>query len=312
MSGNADILVTLSTFGEYSSEPIQILKQSGFSFELNKSSRRMLPKEVIEVGHDCIGLIAGVEKYSAETLLQMSSLRCISRCGAGIDNVDLEVAKRLGISILNTPDEPTTAVAELTLTMILSLLRRMPEVNALMHSGKWQRVTGNLLSGKVVGIIGLGRIGKRVAELVLTFGSKVIGSDLYPDMAWTQAQAVEIVERPELFKRADIVTNHASSVSGHQFILGEEVFSMMKPGSWFINMARGDMIDDNALSNAIKSGHISGAGLDVYPDEPYTGVLCDNDRVMLSPHQATLTIETRNAMETRAVENLVNHLEGLN
>ena len=117
MSRENDILVTLSTFGEYSRAPIEILDQSGFTFQLNESGCRMKPDEAVELGSNCIGLIAGVENYSAKTLSLMPDLKCISRCGAGIDNIDLREAKNLGIAVLNTPDEPTGAVAELTMAM---------------------------------------------------------------------------------------------------------------------------------------------------------------------------------------------------
>ena len=311
MNRNVDILVTLSTFGEYSKEPIQILDQSGFTFQMNESGRRMKPNEVAELGSNCSGLIAGVENYSVETLSLMPGLKCISRCGAGIDNIDLTEARRLGIAVLNTPDEPTAAVAELTIAVVLSLLRRLPEVDALMHSRKWHRVPGNLLSDKVVGIIGLGRIGRRVAELIMAFGSTLIGSDPYPDDKWIQIHHIEIVELSELLRRSDIVVIHASNTSNHPLVLGGKELSRMKRGAWLINMARGDMVDDKALTRAIDSGHLNGAGLDVYPEEPYNGPLCDNDRIILSPHQATLTTETRIAMEVRAVENLVRYLHSL-
>jgi len=149
-----------------------------------------------------------------------------------------------------------------------------------------------------------------VAEQVTAFGSTVIGSDPNPDTQRAHMHDVEIVAMPELFKCADIISNHASNMNDHRLFSGELAFLSMKPGSWLVHMARGDMIDDMALNRAIDSGRLSGAGLDVYLDEPYTGVLCDNERVILSPHQATLAIETRNGMETGAVENLVRYLKG--
>ena len=311
MNEFSQILVTLSTFGEHTEEPIRLLEQSGFSFRLNALGRRMKPDEVVVQGHRCRGLIAGVEQYSAETLSRMPGLKCISRCGVGIDNIDLKAAEYHGITVLNTPDEPPVAVAELTLAMMLSLMRRLPEVDTMMHSRKWQRRPGNLLSGKVVGIIGLGLIGRRVAELIMAFEATVIGSDPYPDDKWIKMHHMEIVELSELLRRSDIVVIHASNTSNHPLVLGGKELSRMKRGAWLINMARGNMVDDKALNRTIDSGHLNGAGLDVYPEEPYSGSLCDNDRVILSPHQATLTTETRIAMEVRATENLVRYLQSL-
>ena len=309
MRHKVDILVTLSTFGEYSDEPIRMIDESPFSYRINETGKRMHPDRIIEIGKDCSGLIAGVEIYNKETLSKLPGLRCISRVGAGIDNIDLVYAREKSIDVLNTPDAPTAAVAELTLGMMLALLRRLPEINNLMHRRKWQRIPGRLLSEKTVGIIGLGRIGRRVAELVSAFGARAIGADPNPDTDWIGRQGVDILPLMELLSRSDIVTIHASGSVDTPVFLGKTEFYAMKQGAWFINMARGNMIDDEALFAAIDSGHLSGAGLDVYPEEPYTGPLCDHPRVILFPHQATQAVETRIAMETGAVRNLIQHLK---
>lgn len=309
MMGSAvDIFITLSTFAEYSDEPLRLLKQSGFSFLVNPHGRRIKPEEVLEMGSTCRGLVAGVEPYTAETLAQLPNLQCISRCGSGIDSIDLTEAKRRNISVLNTPDEPVIAVAELALTMILSLLRQLPKVNSLTHERQWQRVPGNLLRGKTLGIIGLGRIGRRLVELVQPFEVKVMAVEPQPDSGWLKRYEVKLVDLPELLARADIVSIHAARSKEKQLFLGAPEFGQMKPGAWLVNMARGDMVDDAALNAALDSGHLRGAGLDVFPQEPYTGPLCDNPRVIMSPHQATLTIETRVAMETKAVANMLKFL----
>ncbi len=309
MNIHPDILVTLSTFAAHSDGPRRLLEESEFVYRLNSHARRMKPTEVVAMGQNCQGLVAGVEEYDADTLAQLPRLRCISRCGVGVDNIDLEAVKRRGIAVLNTPDEPTIAVAELTLAIMLSLLRRLPQVNSLQHNRKWQRVIGSLLAEKMVGIIGLGRIGRRVVELVQTFDARVIGVEPYPDRVWAQAHAVELVDLPGLLARADIVSLHASSsADAPPLRLGAAELAQMKPGAWLINMARGDMVDDVALYDALESGRLSGAGLDVFLREPYRGPLCDSERAILFPHQATLTLETRVAMELRAVENLLGYL----
>jgi len=310
LDDGVDILVTLSTFSVDSDEPLRLLKESGFTFRTNPYGRQMKSEEVVELGRNCRGVVASVERYTAETLSQMPNLRCISRSGVGLDNIDLEEAKRRGIAVLNTPNEPTAAVAEFTLGMILGLLRQLPKMDSLMHRRKWERVTGHLLVGKTVGIVGLGRIGRKVAELVQAFGTVVIGVEPFPDMDWVRTNEVEIVDLATLLRRADIVSLHASGTPEHPLYLGAAEFAQMKRGAWVVNMARGNMVDDIALNEALTSGHLSGAGLDVFPEEPYRGPLCDNERVILSPHQATLTVETRVAMETRAVQNVVQFLRG--
>lgn len=312
MKKGFDILVTLSTFGEYSNVPIRLLEESPFSYEMNNSECRISPDQVVEMGGRCIGFISGVEKYTEETMSKLPELRCISRCGTGIDNIDLNYAQKKSIAILNTPDVPTDAVSEFTLAMILALLRRLTEVNDHMRQRKWQRIPGRLLSGKTVGIIGLGRIGRRVAELAMAFNARVIGVDPHPDVKWLTRHGVEILDLPDLLRRSDIVTIHAAGASEMPLLLRTAEFAAMKKGALLINMARGEMIDDGALFDAIDTGHLGGVGLDVYPSEPYTGQLCGHPKAILSPHQATLTIETRISMETEAVKNLVEHLKDMN
>jgi len=303
-----DILVTLSTFGANSHEPLRLLQESGFTFRTNPYGRRLEPHEVVELGRSCRGVVAGVEQYSAQTLSQLPNLCCISRAGVGIDSIDVAEASRRGIAVLTTPDEPTIAVAELTLTMMLALLRQLPKVDSLMHRRKWERVTGHLLAGKTVGIIGLGRIGRRVAELVQAFGAIVIGVDPYPDRDWAGVRRIDLVDLPTLLAHADIVSIHASVSNEFPLRFGAAEFGRLKRGAWLINMARADFVDDRALQEAVESGRLSGVALDVFAEEPYGGPLCDSDRVILSPHQATLTVETRVAMEVRAVTNLLDHL----
>ena len=304
---NKIIYVTLSTFAEYSQTPIDLLEKSGFPYKINSSGKRMTPAEVIELAGSSSGLIAGVEQYSEETLDQLPSLKCISRVGVGIDNIDLAACKKKGISVLNTPDEPIIAVAELTVGCILSLLRKLNTLTELTKSRQWKRIPGNLLQGKLVGIIGLGRIGKRVAGLLQCFGARIIAYDPVVDNKWAQENNVAYVEFETLLQDADIICLHASG-SNDKFKIGRAEFNTMKQGALLVNMARGGMVDDVELAKMLASGKIGGAALDVYPQEPYTGPLCDSDQVVLTPHEATLTIETRVAMETLAVENLINYL----
>lgn len=310
MGKDVEILVTLSTFGDYSNQPLELLHHSPFGFKTNPYGRRMTPAEVIEMGRNCQGLIAGVEQYSAPTLAALPHLRCISRCGAGIDNIDLAAAQARGIAVLNTPDEPIAAVAELTLGLILALLRQLPKVDALTRDRQWQRVTGHLLADQTVGIIGLGRIGRRVAELVRAFGARVIATEPFPDLDWLQAQPIALMELPELLARSSIVSIHAATTPQTPLRLGAAELALMPPGSWLVNVARGDLVDDLALAVALETNHLRGAALDVFPQEPYHGPLCQSDRVILSPHQATLTLETRVAMEVRAVQNLIDYFLG--
>jgi len=179
MSQKLDLYVTLSTFAEVDREPLRILETSGLRFGVNRTGKRPTAHEVMESSQGAKALVAGVEEYDATILGQFhqKGLRCISRCGVGKENIDGQAAERLGIAILNTPDEPVQAVAEHVLCLILALLRRLPELDRDTKAGKWARHTGNLLYGKVVGLIGYGRIGKRTGELARAFGASLLVLD---------------------------------------------------------------------------------------------------------------------------------------
>ena len=298
-----DIYVTLSTFGESGSEPMRLLECSGLRFGMNQTGKRPSAQEVLQNCCEAKVLIAGVEEYGGGDLSQFKRLKCISRCGVGTDNIDKVAAEKLGIKILNTPDEPVQAVAEHTLCLMLALLRKLPSLDRDTHAGKWKRHTGNLLQGKTVGLIGYGRIGKRTGELVRAFGASV----LVLDPKFNPTDGIErAMDLESLLARADIVSLHCSP--GAVWLGAGEIASMRK-GTWLINTARGDLVDEGALGEDLDCGHLAGAALDVFSEEPYRGSLLENSRVILTPHQATLTAETRAAMEVRATENGIAFLQ---
>ena len=178
------ILISPSSFGIISEEPLNILKNK-YNYINNPYGRKLTENEVIELGKRCTGIIAGVEAITERVMNLMPNLKCISRVGVGMDNIDIEVANDKGIIVVNTPDGPTRGVAELTLALTLSMLRKVPQADCAMKSKKWEKQIGNLLHKKTIGIIGLGRIGKMVAEMYRALGNPVLGFDLFPDEAWS-------------------------------------------------------------------------------------------------------------------------------
>jgi D-3-phosphoglycerate dehydrogenase len=302
------VLVALSTFAEYGQEPLDLLRKSGFSFVLNSSGQRLKEEEILVLAKDCDGIVAGVEPYTSQVLAELPQLKCISRCGVGTDNVDKLKAKELGIKICNTPDPVVQPVAELTVGMMLDLLRQITWHTNSMREQKWQKKGGRNLQGCVVGLVGLGRIGRKVAEILKSFDARIVGFDPHPDQSWAKVNGVELVSYDNLLQSADIVSLHLSIEKTSSFILGEKEIWMMKPGSILINVARGEFVDENALYKALYDGHLSGAGLDVFAKEPYAGKLCSLENILLTPHVATLTRESRLEMEKQAVENLLRAL----
>ena len=261
-------------------------------FSVNTSGKRITTAELVAQAADATVAIAGVEPYDASVLAQLPKLRCISRCGAGTDSIDLGEARRRGIAVLNTPDVPTEAVAELAMAMILSLARRLRQQANLMGRREWRRLEGHLLAGRRVGLVGLGRIGRRVVELLQPFRAAVAAADPGADRVWADAHGVALITLDELLATSDVVSLHAARSGAHPLRLGAGELARMKAGAVLVNLARGGMVDEAALHEALTSGRLAGAGLDVYSEEPYRGALCDLENVVLTPHDATLTVET--------------------
>jgi D-3-phosphoglycerate dehydrogenase len=294
------ILVALSTFAEYGERPLRLLEKSGLPFQLNDLGRRLTAEDIVKLGHDSHGIIAGVEPYTNSVLTQLPHLRCISRCGVGMDSVDLDKAKELGIAVVNTPDPVIVPVAELTIGMMLDLLRQITWHTMTLRNQKWQKKGGHNLQGKTVGIIGLGRIGKKVTQLLKSFSVDVMASDSHPDVVWAKENNIQMVSVEELLRNSDIVTLHLKVDKKSPFVLGEKEIGMMKPGTFLLNLARGEMVDEDALYAALTKGRLAGAGLDVFAQEPYGGKLTTLDNVLMTPHIATLTAESRLEMETQS------------
>lgn len=303
------IFVALSTFAAEDEAPLRLLESSGHRVALHSTGKRITADELVRDAGEAAVILAGVEPYDAATLAQLPKLRCISRCGTGVDAIDLAEAKRRGIAVANTPDTPVQAVAELALAQFLALSRNLFVQASLMKERRWERVTAHLLSGRTVGLLGFGRIGRRVAELSRVFGARVIAHD--PAVSNSQIvmadSAAALVSKEELLAQSDIISLHASGGGIH---LGADEFARMKPGVLVVNLARGGMLDEAALLAALNSGRVAGAGLDVFSKEPYTGELCGHPQVILTPHSATMTVETRIAMELECARNAVDFLTG--
>jgi D-3-phosphoglycerate dehydrogenase len=302
------ILVALQSFGEFSDEPKRLLEGSGLVVVYNTLGHRLNREEIIHLGQGCVAIIAGVEPYDHEVLDCLPDLRCISRSGVGTDSIDIAYAKEKGITVLNTPFVVVQPVSEMTLAMMLDLLRHISFHSGLIKSEKWEKRAGHLFTSRKIGIIGLGRIGRRVAELCSALKADVMGYDLYPDNAWAERQGVTLVDLETLITCCDIISIHVSITPDSPFILGEHEFKLMKPGTVIINTSRGEVIDEAALYDALKTGHLGGAGLDVFRKEPYSGPLSTLNNVVLTPHISTFTVESRSEMECEATVNALRFL----
>ena len=293
------ILIGPASFGAEDQRSLNRLKDAGFEIIQNSYKRRFTKEELLKfLTDDVPGLIAGLETLDRE-VLEKTNLKVISRCGAGISNIDLQAAKELDIKVCYTPFGPTTAVAELTMAALLSLLRSMHIMIDSFHQGKWARITGYQLEGKTVAIIGFGRIGRKLATLLVPFGVKIIAVDT---VVGEKVEGVRFCSLKEALSEADIVSIH---VSGSEELIGKNEFRLIKKGVFLLNAARGEVINEDSLIEALESGKIKGAWLDVFAQEPYTGRLQRYPQVLLTPHVGSFTVEGRAKMEMETVNNLI-------
>jgi len=309
------LLTTTSSFGRADRSPLDYLESQGCEVIPNPHGRTLTEDEVLDLlnQHRPTGLIAGVEPLTGRVLQETASfLKVISRCGTGLDNVDLQMAKSLGIPVLNTPEAPAEAVAELTIGLIFCLLRNITLHNHAVRAGLWTKKMGMLLSETTVGIMGLGRIGKRVAAFLEALGTTVIASDIYPDQAWLAAHHVTLVSADELLPASDLVTLHLPTATGEMYhYMNAKRFARMKQGAFLVNTSRGALVDEEALCEALTSEHLAGAAIDTFEQEPYKGALLNQPNVIFSPHAGSYARATRARMELEAAQNLVGDLKNL-
>lgn len=303
------VFISTSSFAKYDASSLDLLKDAGLNVQLNPHSRKLTTGECLSLYQDIEGLIAGTEALTAEVLKSTRNLKVISRCGVGTDGIDMAAAKKLGIKVFTTPDAPTQAVAELAIGLMLDLLRGISKEDLSVRDGKWPKNMGNLLSGKILGIVGLGRIGRRVVELTKPFKLEYIACDNVPDERFAKKHLVELASLYNLLAKADIVTIHLPYTPELKNIIGEKELGLMKQDAFLINTARGGLVDEAVLYNALKNRKIAGAALDVFEQEPYTGPLTELDNVILTSHIGSYAKEARVEMEMQAARNLIEGLK---
>jgi D-3-phosphoglycerate dehydrogenase len=304
------IAITTSSFAKFSDEPMRLLEGRDMEVAHNTTRRALTENEAIMLLSGCIGVVAGTEPLTARLMDAVPSLRVISRCGVGMDNVDLEAAAAHGILVRSTPDGPTLAVAELTLGFALDLMRQISRMDREMRAGQWKKRMGNLLLGKNVGIVGFGRIGKAVAGLFAGLGCSVAFTD--PAVPADEG-ACRRMELDELVAWSDILTLHCPRPADGSFVLDAVRVAKMKDGACLINASRGGLVDESALVLALHEGALSGAALDVFEHEPYpySGPLTRLPQVIITPHIGSYAKEARVRMEVESVRNLLDALNDL-
>lgn len=291
-------------------EAKQMLLDAGFELVCNDTGEKLPFEQQHAMIADAFAVIAGTERYDAEMLEGCSELKAIIRFGVGTDNFDLETMKAKGIQVGIISNY--NAVAEFALTLILSTMKNLPRCDAEVRRGGWGRYPMRELTGKTVGLVGFGRIGKRLAELLRGFDVKLLAYDPYLPAELMIERGAEPVSFEELLGRADVVSLHLPATEATRHIINAESIAKMKDGAYLINTSRGALVDEAALVEALKSGKLGGAGLDVYEKEPVTAEnpLFELQNNVLSPHLSALTYETNYNAGIICAQSIINVLHG--
>jgi D-3-phosphoglycerate dehydrogenase / 2-oxoglutarate reductase len=298
------VAISPSSFAVADKMPMDLLIQAGIEVVPNPYSRRLTEEEIIVHLNEIDGLIAGLEPLNRKVLQSAPRLKAIARVGIGMDNLDQEAADELNIRVSNTPDGPTNAVAELCLAALLAIGRRLIHSNSDLHKGIWKKRLGFGLKDINVLIIGYGRIGRRFADFLRFFGAKILVSD--PAVtSETLAKNEKSVTLEQGLEEADVISLHASGITT---ILGKNEFKKIRPDTVLLNSARGELVDEAALIQALDNNIISGAWIDTFSQEPYNGPLNSYEQVLLTPHVSTYTSQCRRSMEESAVRNMLRDL----
>jgi phosphoglycerate dehydrogenase-like enzyme len=261
-------------------------------------------------------VLINVRAYTAlddEAFAHAPHLKMVSILGTGTDNVDLQAAKRRGITVTNTPGVGAPSVAELTLGLILAVTRAIPLSDARLRKGTWQHVEGPELVGKTLGLLGLGAIGSYVARLGQGLGMRVVAWTFSTDPSRAARLGVELVDRDDVFRRADIVSVHLRNTPEVRGLVGERELGLMKSSAYLINTARGALVDQDALAAALRGGRLAGAALDVYTEEPLpvsNNPFVDVPNVVLTPHIGAVTAEAAARSRAMPVDNILAFLAG--
>ena len=298
---------------DLSGEAVDLFKaHPDFEFRVEKG---LTPDELAEriAPYDAL-IIRSSAQVTNRVVAAGKRLRVIGRAGAGIDNIDLQAASERGVIVMNTPGANTVATAEHTMALLLALCRNVPQAAASLRSGAWERkqFKGIELRSKTIGIVGLGRVGQRVARRCKAFGMEVICYDPHPSAERAELLKVDQVSLDELLERSDFITLHAALTADTRGLIGPEALANAKPGVRIINAARGDLIDEAALIEALQDGRVAGAALDVLADEPPdpANPLLHMDNVVATPHLAASTDEAQREVGIQIVSQVIDALEG--
>ena len=303
----ADTLAITTSNFDLDNPLIAQLEATGWAIARNPFGRRMTEDEVsaLLTESKASAMVAGVEPLTEAVFEANPQLSVISRCGSGLDSVDMKSADRRHITVLRTPEAPAEAVAELTISLAIAVLRRVGEADRLLRAGEWRALMGRSLGRSRLGIVGLGHVGRRVAKVATVLGAEVGYTDSYvEDSTYQRFANIE-----DLAAWTDVLTIHLPHDDLTHHIVNESVLKAIGSDGVIVNTARGGLVDEVALYHALRDGTIFGAALDVFEEEPYSGPLTSFPNAILTCHMGSYARQVRYAMETESLQNAIDAID---
>jgi D-3-phosphoglycerate dehydrogenase len=306
------LLVTPTSYGKNDPHLKSDLEAQVAQVIYNPTGKPLASSEVADLLPGIDGYIAGLDDIDASALAAADRLKVIARYGVGVDKVDLQTARARGIVVTNTPGANSVSVAELALALMLALARQIPQAVEAVRGGNWPRSAGLSLEGKTVGILGLGAIGRQLARRLAGFDCRVVAHDPFVEAGVAKDLQIELSTLETLLSEADFLSLHMPLLPETRGTVNGEFLQSMKQGSFLINTARGELVNEEALRAALESGHLRGAGLDAFqkePPDPQNPLLC-HPRVIATPHLGAQTDGATSNMGWMAMRDCLAVLRG--
>jgi phosphoglycerate dehydrogenase-like enzyme len=311
MSGDGarTVVVTYPAFDEDDPRTGGVLRGAGLEIRLRPRVGECTTGEVLGFMADATAGVVSTDPFDRDVFVGCPRLRVLARVGVGVDTIDLDAATEAGVAVTTTPGINTNTVADHTLALILACVRRVVENDRSVRRGEWDRggrLIGTELSGSTVGIVGLGAIGRAVVRRLAGFDVRILGYDVSD----VEVRDVERVALDDLLRRSDVVTLHVPLGPGTRLLIGAREFELMRPSAILVNAARGGIVDEQALLDALRRGRVGGAGLDVFNREPPRSELLELDRIVVSPHVAGISVVAQQQALELAVASVLAVLDG--
>jgi D-3-phosphoglycerate dehydrogenase len=309
------IFISTYPFSRSEKTPLRLLESSGYEYTINPFDRKLKPEEVKELAKDADAIVAGTEDLTS--LVESSqNLKIIARVGIGLDSVPLDLCKEKGITVCYTPDAVTPAVAELTVGLMLDTIRRISFADRELRNKKWSRPYGRRIGTSKIGLIGFGRVGSMVAELLSGFRpQEILVNDIVDISEKVQklknkGLPIRETDKSEIYENCDIISLHLPRTVETTNLISTQEFSLMKKTSILINTSRGGIINEECLYTVLSNHSISGAAIDVFEDEPYQGKMIKLENIVLTQHMGSCSEDCRADMEREAVEDVLRFFRG--